>query len=446
MPTVLREATRLEGLLVLQPTAVEQRQNGGEAEEEGAEDLDLGCVALHRGRWRRRRRVEAGRRRHLADVAVLPANPRVRVGDVAPRLSLAVGVAAVVMAAQAGDRVVLRGSRVLLWRLVRPVLAREAAGGEPQGATVVRAVGRLVALGVLVEAVGSIEAARLDIARGIALAVADRRRKAEVGTRRLVFLEAVVLVPLARLAEAGLVAVVVADPLGLAVRGTDIYGGGAFFRPCLAVAAIKVARLHVALLVARPVAEAGPRAALCANRRLQLTVRALAVDDDGEGGVLVVGEDGEVKRARRLGARRAAEEVCVAPERPLLHAVRVGKEGVVSAGGEGVVEGDVQVGVAAGRHDDHAEPLHILGNRHLVERVRVLLHLARDDGVELDRRRGVLKRDGGEIVVVVLVESVPIFAVRGSVLAVALASGVDSALRHVGAVGGGVVGVVVGRA
>mmetsp|Transcript_37509 Transcript_37509/g.82511 ORF Transcript_37509/g.82511 Transcript_37509/m.82511 type:complete len:322 (+) Transcript_37509:105-1070(+) len=156
-------------------------------------------------------------RRHVAQL-----EPDVGVGGVAPRLGLlAIRVAAVVVSAEAGVGHVEVGARVLVRRLVRPVLTLEAARRCVARAAVVGAVGLLVALVSVGVAVGSVEAARLVVARFVALAVVDERGQARVGaagSRR----DAVILVPRAGQIVAGLVAEAVAEPRERAAGRTEV--------------------------------------------------------------------------------------------------------------------------------------------------------------------------------------------------------------------------------
>ena len=82
---------------------------------------------------------------------------------------LAVWVSAVVVPADARARIVLVGARVLLRRLLGPELTLHPALGRGNLAPVVCSVLPLKALVVVVEAVATVPAARLHVARCVAL-------------------------------------------------------------------------------------------------------------------------------------------------------------------------------------------------------------------------------------------------------------------------------------
>merc|ERR1719424_464456 len=119
-----------------------------------------------------------------ADVALLPAHVGV-VERVAPRPRLAVGIAAVVVAAQPGRREVDGGLGVVPRDLLGPHLARPPRLGGRDLAAIVLAVLLRPALARVVEAVPTIEAASLDVARRVAHAVADPRVRAAFAARRV---------------------------------------------------------------------------------------------------------------------------------------------------------------------------------------------------------------------------------------------------------------------
>ena len=116
------------------------------------------------------------------------------------------------MPAQPGTRVVGMNLCVHVRRLVAPPLTLEAAPGARHHPSVVGGVVSLEALGVAVEAVRRVEAAARGVARGVALAVAHKRRHAAVRTWMLSLVEAVATIPVAARVEARLVAVAIADP------------------------------------------------------------------------------------------------------------------------------------------------------------------------------------------------------------------------------------------
>mmetsp|Transcript_17984 Transcript_17984/g.41233 ORF Transcript_17984/g.41233 Transcript_17984/m.41233 type:complete len:287 (+) Transcript_17984:626-1486(+) len=145
-----------------------------------------------------------------------------RLHCVAPRVRLlTIGVAAVVVTAEAVLWVCHVRARVHVWRLVRPVLALVAREGDRARPSVVSPVLLLVALVRVVVAIGAIPAARLVVADLIALVVVDVRRQAAVSASR-VSGDAIVQVPLARRVVARLVAVAVAEPRQGAARRAEV--------------------------------------------------------------------------------------------------------------------------------------------------------------------------------------------------------------------------------
>ena len=81
---------------------------------------------------------------------------------------------------------------------------------------------------------------------------------------------------------------------------------------------------------------------------------------------MVGGGGGEGRRGAGadLGPRAAAEEVVVARQPKDVDADHVLHEGIVGAGGRRRIEGNIDVGVARERHDDHLEEVD--AQRHLV--------------------------------------------------------------------------------
>mmetsp|Transcript_20408 Transcript_20408/g.51853 ORF Transcript_20408/g.51853 Transcript_20408/m.51853 type:complete len:235 (+) Transcript_20408:650-1354(+) len=187
----------------------------------------------------------------LGHVAVLPA--QLHVHRVAPGGRLAVGVAAVVVPAQAARGVVEVRARMLLRELRVPRLALLARLSAVLRAAVVRAVRLAVALGRAVEAIVAVEAARRHVALAVALAVVDVLRQAAGVAPRI--LRAVAAVPVARLDEARLVAVLVAHPAFVAAGRAVLL---------LAVTSVVVARRVLAGRLADAVGDHVLLAARCA--------------------------------------------------------------------------------------------------------------------------------------------------------------------------------------
>mmetsp|Transcript_40834 Transcript_40834/g.101085 ORF Transcript_40834/g.101085 Transcript_40834/m.101085 type:complete len:235 (+) Transcript_40834:653-1357(+) len=197
---------------------------------------------------------------HLVLLAVLPRLTNVAhlvanlgVHRVAPGRCLAVGVAAAVVATEAAVGVVEVRARMLLRELRVPRLALLARLSGVLGTAVVLAVSLTIALGAAREAVVAVEAARRHVALAVALAVVDVLRQAAGVAPRI--LRAVAAVPVARLDEARLVAVLVAHPAFVAAGRAVLL---------VAVATVIVAGRRLARRLADTVSDHVLLAARCA--------------------------------------------------------------------------------------------------------------------------------------------------------------------------------------
>eukprot|EP00964_Phaeocystis_antarctica_P157736 scaffold128054_cov51-Phaeocystis_antarctica.AAC.1 len=161
------------------------------------------------------------------------------------------------------------------------------------------------------EAVAPVVVAAFHVTQRVALAVVAQRRHAAVAARLLVRLEAITSVPGAGGIEASLVAVAVADPVGVAASWAAV-------RVVLAIEAVPEARRVVALRVAEAVAERAPVAPCVAHHHVVAgdasrvgnvvalvlfeVLVGLRVDDDAEVRLLEAHHsDGEVARGLRRG-------------------------------------------------------------------------------------------------------------------------------------------------
>mmetsp|Transcript_22309 Transcript_22309/g.52885 ORF Transcript_22309/g.52885 Transcript_22309/m.52885 type:complete len:388 (+) Transcript_22309:203-1366(+) len=306
----------------------------------------------------------------LGHVAVLPA--QLHVHRVAPGGRLAVGVAAVVVPAQAARGVVEVRARMLLRELRVPRLALLARLSAVLRAAVVRAVRLAVALGRAVEAIVAVEAARRHVALAVALAVVDVLGQAAGVAPRV--LRAVAAVPVARLDEARLVAVLVAHPAFVAAGRAVLL---------VAVATVIVAGRRLARRLADTVSD---HVLLAARSALALNL------ERGGGGVehsdhvlgLVVTVDRDVKHARL--ARAEVDGVALDDLLLRAHVIHHPRRCQVIRLGGG--EGEVDVGVAVARYQLHLDCVGAGGNLHDVVLEAVLVHKGGAQLAHLERLLG----------------------------------------------------------